>query len=103
MARFEVRAMFRLSLGPSIVFAGRILEGTVQSSMWVRLEGRSGSPVMCQVKSVEFIDRPSVGESLVGLVCAESNPEDAGRYADLCPPGTVIDVTDQEPSWRSPF
>jgi hypothetical protein len=103
MARFEVRTVFRLSLGPSIVFAGRILEGTVKSGMWVRLEGRSGSPVTCWVKSVEFIDRPSVGESLVGLVCAESNPDDVDLYTDLCPPGTVVDVVDEEPNWRSPF
>jgi hypothetical protein len=98
MARFEVLKVFRLSLGPSIVFAGRILEGTVRSDMWLRIEGRSRPLVTCQVKSVEFLDRPSVGEYLVALRCAESNLEDVGLCMDLCPPGTVIDVVDGEPN-----
>jgi hypothetical protein len=92
-AKFEVREVFRLEHGPSIVFAGRIVQGTVCAGMTMRIELGPSLYWTPTVKGVEYIDRVSVGDSFVGLVCAEEDAWDARAYADLCPPGTVIELT----------
>ena len=46
----------------------------------------------CRISVVEYIDRPSAGESLVGLVCPETEPDQAGFYSELCPPGTLVTI-----------
>src|SRR4051812_19280535 len=91
-AQFEVREIFRLADGPSIVFAGRIIDGTVCTGMEIALELQPRLTCSCTIRSVEYIDRVSVGETLVGLLCAETNPGEAELYSDLCPPGTVVQV-----------
>jgi hypothetical protein len=92
-AQFEVREIFRLSAGPSVVFAGLILDGTVRPGMEIALELQPRLSCSCTIRSVEYIDRVSIGESLVGLLCAETDPGEAALYADLCPPGTVVQVS----------
>jgi len=91
-AQFEVREIFRLSHGPSVVFAGRIIDGTVRAGMEISLELQPRLTCSCTIRSVEYIDRVSVGETLVGLLCAEIDPGQAELYSDLCPPGTVVQV-----------
>jgi hypothetical protein len=91
-AQFEVREIFRLSQGPSIVFAGRIVDGAVRAGMEIALELQPRLSCSCTILSVEYIDRVSVGETLVGLLCAETDPGEAELYSDLCPPGTVVQV-----------
>jgi len=91
-AHFEVREVFRLSHGPSIVFAGRIVGGTVRAGMEIALELQPRLTCSCTIRSVEYIDRVSVGETLVGLLCAETELGQTELYSDLCPPGTVVQV-----------
>jgi hypothetical protein len=92
MASFEVREVLRLSTRPEVVFAGRIIDGVIRPGMEIQLELQKGLFCSCIVSGVEYIDRVSVGESLVGLRCAEQAPEEAAVYSDICPPGTVVQV-----------
>jgi hypothetical protein len=92
LAQFEVRTVFRLPHGPSLVFAGRIIGGTVRAGMEIALELQSQHTCSCTIKSVEYVDRVSAGENLVGLVCAETDPGEAEFYSGLCPPGTVVQI-----------
>lgn len=92
-AHFEVREIFRSLHGPSIVFAGRIVDGTVRAGMEIALELQPRLSCSCTIRSVEYIERVSVGEALVGLHCAETRPGEAELYSELCPPGTVVQVS----------
>jgi hypothetical protein len=91
-ASFEVCEVFRFSTGPSVVFAGRVLDGEVRTGMEIVIELQPRLTCTCTIGGIEYIDRPSTGESLVGLVCSETGPGEAGFYAELCPPGTVVVV-----------
>lgn len=93
MATFEVREVFRLPSLGVFVLAGNVKEGSVKLGMkaMVPLHGEMLAWSL-RVKSVEFLDRLSVGETLVALVCAETTTDDAEACAELCPPGTVIQV-----------
>jgi hypothetical protein len=44
------------------------------------------------IASVEYIDRYSPPEALVGLLCDEKDPQEASVYAGLCPVGTVVEI-----------
>lgn len=77
---------------PSIIFAGRVVQGAVRPGMAVQLELQPGLFCSCQIRSVEFIDRVSVGESVVALVCAEADKSEAELYSGLCPPGTIVQI-----------
>lgn len=94
-SKFEVRAVLRLTLlnRPSIVFSGRVLAGSIQPGMSIQFELQPGRMHSCPVASLEFIERVSAGESLVGLVCLETHAGEADRYSELCPPGTIIAVS----------
>jgi hypothetical protein len=72
----------------------RIHGRSVSPGMTIQLEQQTRLFITCTIKSVEHIDRVSVGESVIGLVCAESDLEEASLYLDLCPPRTVIHVLD---------
>jgi hypothetical protein len=91
-AQFELRKVFRLSHGPFIVFAGHILDGTVHPGMEISLELQPRLSCSCEILSIEYVDYVTAGETLVGLLCAETEPDEAELYADLCPPGTVLKV-----------
>ena len=91
-ARFEVRKVLRLAHGPFIVFAGLILDGTVSAGMRVSLEQQPRLNCSCEILSVEYVDYVSAGETLLGLLCAETDPGEAELYSDLCPPGTVVEI-----------
>lgn len=82
----------RLLNQPSIIFAGRVIQGAVRPGMAVQLELQPGLFCSCQIRSVEFIDRISVGESVMGLVCSETDKNEAELYSDLCPPGTIVEI-----------
>jgi hypothetical protein len=94
-AKFEIREVLRLRLPrrPSIIFAGRVLEGTIQPGMDVQFELQPGLYCSSRITAVEYIDRVSVGESVIGLVCSETDSQAAELYSDLCPPGTIVKVT----------
>ena len=94
MAQFEVREVFRLSSGPSVAFAGRILDGYISPGMAIQLELQPRLNISTTIRSVEFLDRVSAGESLVTLLCDETDPQEAVLYSELCPPGTVISIQD---------
>jgi hypothetical protein len=93
-AKFEVREVLRMQLpnGPSIIFAGRVLVGTIHPGMEVQFELQPGLYCTCRIRTVEFIDRVSVGESFTGLVCSETDPREAELYSDFCPPGKIVQV-----------
>jgi hypothetical protein len=60
-AKFEVRAVLRTRLprGPSIIFAGRIVEGTIRPGMDVLFELQPALYCSARITAVEFIDRVS--------------------------------------------
>ena len=93
-ARFEVREILRLRLprGPSIIFAGRVLEGTIHPGMDIQFELQSGLYCSSRITAVECIDRVSVGESMTGLVCAQTESKEAEFFSEICPPGTIVQV-----------
>jgi hypothetical protein len=78
-----------------MVIAGVIIEGNVVAGMkaLVWLDGQAFWSL--PIESVEYIDRPALKESLIGLVCTESDPGDAEACQTLCPLGTLIDIAEQ--------
>jgi hypothetical protein len=94
MAKFGVREVLWLKSRGELVLAGNITEGAVSAGMQALVWLDSKAYWALPVTSVEFIDQPSVGESLVGLVCGGQNEEDAKVCAELCLPGDAIDVTE---------
>lgn len=92
MAKFEVREVFRLPQRGELAIAGKIVEGTLQVGMsaFVWLDGELFWDL--PVRSIEYLDRVSVGESLVALVCKEHTEDDAEFCSELCPIGSIIDV-----------
>ena len=89
MAMLKVREVFPLPNRREVVIAGDILDGTLKAGMSVRV-GRAQVPV----KAVEYVDRPSSGVSLVGLVVAESDSLNAVICSKACPVGSVVQVSD---------
>lgn len=96
MAKFTVREVLWLQGRNELLLAGSISEGTVLAGMQALVWLDSKAFWAIPVTSVEFIDRPSVGETLVGLVCAGQTADDAKVCAELCLPGDVIEVADAE-------
>ena len=94
MARFEVREVFRLPQRNKFVFAGNIVAGTVATGMTahVWLDGHAFCNL--RVEAIEYLDRITAGDSLVCLVFPEEAKEESEFYADMCPLGTIIDVTE---------
>ena len=92
-AKFEVLQIFRLPARQEIVVTGKVVEGKVVAGMEVRFELQPGLSCSAPVKSVEFVDTVDAQQSLVGLVLPELHEGDATVYSDLCPIGTVIEVT----------
>lgn len=94
MARFKVREVFRISKHPSVVIAGDVSEGAVKPGMYVLIELQPGLTFSCEIAEIDYVDRVGTGESLVALRCKEDENDQAILYADLLPPGTVIEVVD---------
>jgi hypothetical protein len=86
--------VFRLSARRKVVVAGVILDGVVRSGQIINFKLQDGLSCSTRIESVEYIDRVSTGESLVGLLCDEHDPQEAAVYAELCPAGTVVEVSD---------
>ena len=81
------------------MLAGRIVEGEITMGMsalvWLDSQAFWDLPV----RAIEYIDRVSVGESLVGLICAEQDEGDALICSELCPTGTIIELkADENPA-----
>ncbi|MFZ2161147.1 MAG: hypothetical protein WAW02_02910 [Sideroxyarcus sp.] len=96
MASFEVREIFRLPNRNEFVIAGTIAEGKIIPGMVVSVWIDSKLYWHIPVKNIEYIDRVALNESLVGLVCAEANPNEAMLCSDLCPLGTIVEVKEHE-------
>jgi len=92
-ARFEVRAVLRFSARRRIAIAGRALEGIARAGQSIHFKLPDGLIWSARVASVEVVERV-FSESMVGLLCEERDPQEATLYAELCPPGTVVELVD---------
>ena len=93
-ARFEVREVLRFTARRKVVLAGRVLEGVARPGQTI--DFRFQDRLFCSVKiaAVEFVERILPDETLVGLLCEERDPREATLYAELCPRGTVVELSD---------
>lgn len=92
-ARFEIREVLRFTARRQVALAGRVLEGIARSGQTINFKGPDGLVWSAKIASVEFVDR-MFSESLIGLLCDERDPREASLYAELCPPGTVVELSD---------
>ena len=92
-ARFEVRAVFRFTARRKVVVAGRVLDGIARSGQTINFRVPDGGFWYAKIASVEFVDR-IFSEPLIGLLCDERDPKEALLYAEFCPPGTVVELSD---------
>jgi hypothetical protein len=93
-ARFEVREVFHIGNkkhGGIAVIAGNILEGTVKRGMQARVKV-DGALLSFEVDSVEFLDRISLGQTLVALLLYGADQGEASAWNAACPPGTAIEL-----------
>ena len=93
-ARFEVRGVLRFTARRKVVLAGRVLEGIARSGQTIDFELPDGHFWSAKIAAVEFVDRILPEETLIGLLCDERDPKEAMLYAELCPPGTVVELSD---------
>lgn len=77
-----------------VVLAGRVLDGIARSGQTINFKVPDGLPWSARIASVEFIDRMFSERPLIGLLCDERDPREATLYAELCPPGTVVELSD---------
>lgn len=94
MAKFEVREVLWLAGRRELVIAGTAVDGTIAAGMRALIWLDSQAFWALPIKSVEAIDRISVGESLVGLVVVGLTEEDAAVCSELCLPGDAIEVSE---------
>ena len=92
-ARFEVREVLRFTARRKVVLAGRVLEGIARAGQTINFKVPDGLSWSARIASVEFVDR-LFSESLIGLLCDERDPREATLYAELCPAGTVVELSD---------
>ena len=92
-ARFEVREVLRFTARHKVVLAGRVVDGIARSGQTINFNLPDGLFWSAKIVSVEFVDR-MFSEQLVGLLCDERDPREATLYAELCPPGTVVELSD---------
>ena len=85
--------MLRFTGRRKVVLAGRVLDGIARSGQTINFKLPDGHFWPTKIASVEFVDR-MFSEQLVGLLCDERDPREATLYAELCPPGTVVELCD---------
>ena len=93
-ARFEVREVLRFVARRKVVLAGRVLEGIARSGQTINFKVPDGHSWSAKIASVEFVDRIFPEERLIGLLCDERDPREATLYAELCPRGTIVELSD---------
>lgn len=86
--RFEVHEIFDVG-GRGPVVTGEILEGRVQSGMWVSLTGQTGASSW-RIGAVEIVDCRLECRSDIGLVLLDS--PGAEELRALLPGGAVLAV-----------
>ena len=94
MAKFGVREILWLAGRRELVLMGTVTEGTIAAGMQALIWLDSQAFWALTIKSVEAIDRVSVGESLVGLVVHGLTEEDAAACSELCLPGDAIEISE---------
>jgi hypothetical protein len=92
-ARFEVQKVFRFTERRKVVLAGRVLSGVASAGQIINFNTPDGSPWTTTITAVEFVERV-FSDSLIGLLCDERDPREATLYAELCPPGTVVELSE---------
>jgi hypothetical protein len=92
-ARFEVHKVLRYIARRKVVIAGRVLNGIARSGQTIHFKVPDGQAWSTEISSIEFVDR-LFSESLIGLLCDERDPREATLYAGLCPPGTIVELSD---------
>ena len=75
------------------MLAGRVLDGIARAGQTINFKVPDGHSWSARIASVEFVDR-MFSESLIGLLCDERDPREATLYAELCPPGTIVELTE---------
>ena len=92
VARFKVASVLRLAGRHDVVFVGEVVEERIEPGMvlCIPLQGELYSCI--PILGVEDIRNTANVMVNVGLRCAEQAETDSDVYADLCPPGTVIEV-----------
>lgn len=92
MTKFEIREVLNLPGRAEFILAGRVLDGEVRAGMLALISIQAELYWSLTIKAIEYIDRISVGESLVGLVCMDDDDQAAEACSEFCPPGTVIEI-----------
>jgi hypothetical protein len=92
-ARFEVREVLRFTARRKVALAGRVLDGVARSGQTINFKVPDGLSWSARIASIEFVDR-TFSEPLIALLCDERDPREATLYAELCPPGTIVELSD---------
>ena len=93
MKKFRIASVFRLESRREFVFAGEVTEGIIGTGMVVRVPLQGALYSCIPILGVENIRNTSVSERSVGLRFSEKAEADAAFYSELCPPGTVVEVS----------
>lgn len=93
-ARFEVREIFRFTARRKVVVAGRVIDGIARAGQTINFKAPDGLSWSARIASIEVVDRIFSGQSLIGLLCNEQDPREAELCTQLCPPGTVVELSD---------
>ena len=95
MSKFEVHDVFRLPSRKQFVVAGKIVDGRAAAGMTVLVRLDPETLWSIPVVSVQFVDRLTGKDSLVGLLCDEQRAGDAEICREHCPMGTVIELCER--------
>jgi hypothetical protein len=96
MRKFRISSIFRLASRREFVFAGEIAEGSIEGGMMLRVPLQGELYSCIPILGVELIRNTVDPKQSVGLRCSEQSDADVEFYSDLCPPGTVVEVSSHE-------
>jgi hypothetical protein len=84
MTTFQIRNTFKFDSRQSIVFAGDIIQGTIENGQVIKLDSTDNHPEFrFKISSVEMIDIIIGKSSMIGLMVKVDNQEELKKIMDF--------------------
>ena len=96
-ATFRICDGFELPSRRAWVVRGDIIDGTIQSGMFLSFPIIDGASMTAPIQAIEFVAAPS-RDATIGLLVACNDDTDRALWRGAVVPGQVLQVTDHDPA-----